>query len=193
MPFLGLLGGNLVLATVRSCPHFALDNVIEASSDPWFVAASTGLGCVQEGPGFTLGWACQQHGALRLMSKHHKHLRIHLHPSLPTGRLPDLITEKAVSKRTLGQNQEDATSGSPVRGGAIQISVKIVGVFPHPSATCLSLSQNISLTSSRRNPLYAVWWSLLEAGSVYQFSHEEETQQDSGGNGPTQKSIIDAP
>lgn len=45
MGFLGgTLGGTLVLATVRSCPFLALGSVCEASSDPQFVAASTGLG-----------------------------------------------------------------------------------------------------------------------------------------------------
>lgn len=45
-------------------------------------------------------------------------------------------------------NWEHGTSGSSVVGGAIQTTGKMVGVFPCPSATCLSQSQNISLTSA---------------------------------------------
>lgn len=70
----------------------------------------------------------------------------------PAGQLSVLVTEKAVSERTLGGIGSMRLLCLPGAVGAFHISSKMVDVVPHLSAILLRLSKNISLSSGVRDP-----------------------------------------
>ena len=113
-----------------------------------FLVASAELGCTWERPSCAPSPAFTSTRPRAGSAKVPRHHRICLSLPLPAGQLSILITKMSVSERTSDGIGKLGPLNLPWWGGAIQTSRKMVGVFHHPIATCLSLFWIISLNSA---------------------------------------------